>query len=1040
MRNLKCVKLTFGVVLAVLLWATSASAQQGIITGVVQDEAGTGMANVQVSLLETEIGTLSSQTGAFRLEVAPGTYQLRVQSIGHNTITRTVTVAAGEVLSLSFRLSIRAINLEELIVSVDATQASRVEIGTDFETFNAALEADKAAITDLSSLLNARAPSLTINQSSGSTGSASSLRIRGSSSITQDNNPIVYVDGVRVSNATGTGPGSFDFGNGQTISRLNDINPQDIANVQVLKGPTAAALYGSEAAAGVILIETKKGESGEFRYTFSTEQGFNRDVATYWDNYYNLTTNAGVTDVNDPRFQQWRPILNPATGEVFARHNPMNDPWTNPRREGYVQRYSLEARGGTDAVTYFSSVRWESEDGTLPNNELDRLSLRANLVARPSEKLDFSVSSSFVDSYVRLPDNDRSAVGMITNAGAGLPLFSFGRDGGCLATLVSGLDSSNCARREGNLTANYGKLATIQNTQDAGRFLGSITANWRPLGWLSARGTVGLDYVQTANKNLVPLDSDRPFGSNSDGLVDELRSTEQVLTAEFTATASHNFADRIASTSSAGVQYFGTDRELIGCGGEGGFASPTAVACNAALTFTGSSDKLQTREAGAFFQQRLGLDEYLFVTGGLRVDDNSSFGENQDAIVSPSANISLALSRMAFWGESSVSDFVSDLRLRLAWGKAAQAPAPFAQSRTFRPVRLEEGGTQIIGISPLDPGNPDLAPERNEELEIGLDAGLLDNRVSFKFTYFDQKTTDAIVPTDVAPSTGFTGTKFVNLGEVKNKGWEASIGGMVLERSNVTWDANLTFSTNDPVVTSLGGEETILFGLGADHQMFREGFAPGAYYGRVVGSAERAPDGSIVPGSIVFMEGNVGPGGRPDAANPNHRYLGNPEPTNQQSFFTTITLFNNLRIYTLFDRSGGFSKFDDSNAFRTPFIPNTSGSRRYAMRQAESSPAEQAAMELGGDVRTSLFIQDADYIKWRELTVSYQVPESLVRYLGAFDALSISAGGRNLATWTDYEGLDPELRFDGGRDSFNAAEFFTQPPVRYFFVRFNFSF
>jgi len=1017
---------------ALLFGALPSAAQQAQINGRVVDDGGQGLANVQVSLIGTEIGALTGADGRFTLTAPPGSYEVRVQSIGYSTITRAVEVEPGETESLTFRMSVRAIELEQVVVSLDAVQASRAEIGTDFERFNAELETDKGAVTDLSSLLNSRAPALSISQSAGSAGAASTIRVRGSSSITQDNNPIIYIDGVRTSNATGTGPGSFDFGNGQTVSRLNDINPLDIASVQVLKGPTAAALYGSEAAAGVILIETKRGQAGAQQFNLTIEQGLNRDVADYWDNFYNLTANAGVTSVDDPEFRQFRPILNPVTGDVFARHNPMEDPFTDPRRNAYAQRYTLEARGGSESVRYFGSFRWEDEQGTLPNNDLRRISFRANLEAAPSDQFDLSLSTGFVDSDVRLPDNDRSAVGMVTNAGAGLPLFSFGSEGDCLATLVAGLPASACEGREGNLTANFDKLATIQNTQEVGRFIGSATANWRPRSWLSARGTLGLDHVQTSNQNLVPLDPDRPFGSNSDGLINDTRITEQNFSAEGAVTIQADLTSRLSSSTTVGTQFFSTDVEQVGCSGEGGFASPSATACNAALTFTGQSDRVEIKEAGAYVQERIGLEDYLFVTGALRVDDNSAFGEEQDAIVSPSASVSAILSRMSFWDVS----FVDELRLRFAWGEAAQAPSPFAASQTFRPVRLDDNGTQVTGISPLDPGNANLAPERNEEFELGFDAGLFNNRFSLKFTYFDQTTTDAIVATNVAPSTGFSGSQFVNIGEIENSGWEASVGGILIDNNAISWDATVRLSTNDPVVTSLGGEPPILFGLGADHQMFREGFAPGAYYGNVIGNAERDGNGDIIPGSIEFLPGNVGPDGGPDPDNPNHRFLGNPEPTNQQSVSSTLTFLEDFRVFTLFDRSGGFSKFDDSNAFRSPFIPNITGSRDFAMRQAESTPEEQASMEAGGDVRTWVFVDDASFVKWRELTVTYSVPESIAqRVSGAVNGLTLSLGARNLATWTDYRGLDPELRFDGGRDSFNAAEFFTQPPTRYFFFR-----
>lgn len=1038
MRRLLGTPLLLGVLLGGSAFA--AAAQETRIQGTVTGEDGRPVSGAAVSFVDTDRGVFTNDQGRYTIVVLPGTYQVQAVSLGFAAVTQSVTVASGQTVTLDFRLPTRTISLEDLVVSLEAGEARRAQIGTDLEILDAEIATEMAAIENFSDLIKGRTTGVTITESSGSVGAASQVRVRGATSLTQDNNPIIYIDGVRVSNATGTGPGSFDFGNGQTVSRLDDINPSDIANIQILKGPTAAAQYGSEAAAGVLLITTKTGRRSDTRVTFQTEQGYSYDYSDYWDNYFNMTTSGGITDINDPMIQQFNPIQNPVTGEIFARHNPLKNPNTDPFRTARQQNYSLTARGGIESVDYFLSARYENNQGVLSNNGLKRFSLRANIGAMPAPNLDVQVSTNLTLGEIRLPDNDRSAVGMITNAGAGLPLFSFGTRadgsrGDCLATVLTGGSEALCAAREGNLTANFDKLATIQNTQEIGRFVGSVTAAWRPNEWFSTRFTSGLDFIQTENRNLVPLDPARPFGGNSDGVVNDGQAIGQTLSAEVAATGTFDLTEDISSATTVGAQLFGSETEIVVCSGRG-FASTTATACNAALTFDGGSDKIENTELGAFFQQRFGYRDYLFATGSIRVDDNSAFGDNLDAIVSPSANVSAVLSDMPFWNVGKVDD----LRLRFAWGRAAQAPAPFAEARTFRPVRVVVDGTTVSGISLLSPGNPDLAPERNEEFEIGFDGAALDNRLNFKFTYYNQKTRDAIVATNVAPSTGFSGTRFVNIGEIKNDGFEAQIGGTLIQKDNVHLDVNFGLFTQDPIVTDLGGQPPILFGLGQDHLMFREGFAPGAYFGDIIESAERDGNGDIVPGSVVFLPGNLGPDGGPADDAPLGRYLGDQEPSSEQNLSATVTFFGRLRVFTLFDRAAGHVKFDQSNEFRSPFIPNSSGSREFAMRQAEATPEEQAAMEIGDTALTPLFVSDADYVKWRELTVHYDFPPDIVSKLSFISSLGMTIGGRNLATWSGYDGLDPELRFDGGRDSFNASEFFSQPPVRTFFARLSMSF
>lgn len=619
---------------------------------------------------------------------------------------------------------------------------------------------------------------------------------------------------------------------------------------------------------------------------------------------------------------------------------------------------------------------------------------------------------------------------MVTNAGAGLPLFSFAADpsggrGDCLATVLLGLPESGCEAREGNLTASFDKLETVRNEQDVNRFVGSVNTSWTPAGWLTGRVVLGVDLNETQNVNLVPLDPDRPFGANSEGLRRQEEITERVFTLDAGLTGSWNLTDDVSISSSAGTQVFRNRTESIGCEGRQ-FSSPGANSCDAALDFDGSSGIVESFEVGGFFQQQVSYRDYLHATGAVRLDDNSTFGEEEGVILSPSANTSVVLSSMPFWNVEEVSN----LRVRFAWGKAAQAPQAFAKGRFFEPIRVVQDGESRIGVQPADPGNPELSAERSEEFEAGLDAGFFDGRGGLSVTYYDSKTTDAILPTNVPPSTGFTGTKFVNIGALENHGFEVSLDARVLQEEDVTWDVRLQHSTQDSEITDLGGIPPILFGLGADHQMFREGFAPGAYWAHEVASAERDENGDIVPGSVEMRPGDVG-----DPDRPLDRHQGRPFPGNQQSLSTNVTLFGRLTLSTLFDRAGDYVKIDLSQEFRSPFIPGTSVSELYAMRQDLLSPEEQAAMEGTEFTNNGLFIHDATHVKWREATLRYELPPALTGLVAPLDAASLTVGGRNLATFTDYGGLDPELSFDGGRDSFNAAEFFTQPPGRTFFAR-----
>lgn len=1026
-RRLRGVRLAL-LALGILSVAQPAMAQEGTLVGVVRDSGGDPLSAVTIQVVDGNQGVVTGNDGSYRLPLPAGSYQIRASALGYRAEVQSVEIAAGEEVRLDFSLVVEALAMEGIVASVAARPTRRQELGTDLVRFDAAEAAERSGATNLSELLNNRATGVSISSSTGSAGGASRVRVRGATSITQDNNPILYIDGVRVSNETGSGPGSFDFGNGQTISRLDDIDPQEIQSIQVVKGPTAAALYGSEAASGVILIETKSGRGSPTQFRVSHRSGMVQDVSDYWDNFMDVSA-LGVTDVSDGAIQQWSPIQNAVTGQIFARHNPLKNSSTTPFRTGYSSENRLSFQGSAEGFSYFTALRHSIDRGTLPNNQVERSSFRGNFEGEPVQSLRLSVSSSFTNTRVRLPDNDRSAVGTVTNAGAGLPLFSYGTRadgsrGDCLATVLLGQPESVCEARQGNLTASFPKLATIRNTQDVQRFVGSMTANWQPLPWLSGRLAGGIDFDETANLNLVPLDPDRPFGSNSDGLRRESNVRTRVLSLDGAVTASWDASDDLNMTSSLGTQVFRTIQGSTSCSGTGGFASPSANACDAALTSTGASNRIEVREVGGFAQQQFGYKDYLFGTVALRVDDHSALGSEQGAIFSPSANASALLSRMAFWN----LEQVNELRLRAAWGRAAQAPNPFAQDQTFEPIRVSQGGSQRIGVQPLAPGNPLLTEERSEELEVGFDAGFLEDRVSMAATYYKVTTSNAILPTNVAPSTGFTATRFVNVGEIENSGFEVNLNAVLVERPGLMWEVRLQHSTQDPVITSMGGVDPIIYGLGTDHQMFREGFAPGAYFAWEIASAQRDANGQIT--DVQLRPGNVGDPGRPD-----DRYMGKPAPGNEQSLSTTLHLFDGLRISTLLQRAGDYVKLDSSRDFRSPFIPGTSTSREYAMRHDESTPEEHASMEHSDFTRTGLFIEDASFVKWRELSARYELPSAVTRLVGGVQGGSVTLGGRNLATFTGYGGLDPELSFDGGRDTFNHAEFFTQPPGRSFFLQ-----
>lgn len=999
-------------------------ALQGAITGrIVDAQTREPLSGVQVHVTGTSLGALTNAAGRYLLTNIPtGTVTVRAELLGYRATEQTVQVTEGGTATANFELGLTQIGLEELIVSVEASEMRRRELGTDVSVVNVERALAQGAVNSLSGLLQARAAGVSVVSGSGLVGHGSRIRVRGPTSLTQDNHPLIVIDGVRVSNNTTFGTSATDGGG---TSRFDDLNPNEIESMQVVKGPAATALYGSEAAPGVIVIRTKRGIAGDPLFTFSARYGVIDNPWSYPDNYANVTEVYGVTSLDDPRIAQFRAEQNPVTGDIFLTHNPFENPATTPFEQGSLGNVGARVTGGNDDLSYLVSGDYSSQQGVVNANFYDRLNLRANTDFAATDELTIGAHVGLVDSERGYPQDNSTGSGMGVNGFLGSPIAAFGSDGVCARDALLGVPDGTtgwCHGREGNFGMPF---QTILNLVDNGeavfRTTGSVVGEWIPEDWFTNRVTVGFDRTERDRWTRWLFD---PTGISrqEEGSFDERRYTTRMLTADYTGTLTGDVGQSIRRWTTFGAQYFAIRNEWITCSGED-YPNDDVRGCGQGFFSSGTSGLSEQKEVGAFLQQRFGYNDYFFLTGAIRVDDNASLGDNVDAIWSPSFNASLVVSDMPFWN----LDLVDNLRLRTAWGTASQSPEPYAADRTFASAPVTLGGRVVGGITPQSPGNPELGPERSEELEVGLDASLLADRIGLTFTYYDIKVRDLIVPRPVAPSVGFPGAQLVNLGLMENKGYELSLSMDVIQRRNFSWNVAFNHSHFDPVITDLGLEAPIFFPTGADggsraagSQVFATGFAPGAYNSCVVNSATRDASGSIT--SFELAPGNLTEGSC-------RRVVGSPWPDAEQSLSTSFTLLQNLTITALFDRVAGADMLNVTRAFRTPFIDNPgfgAYGREYALRQT-FSPEHQAMIE---QAFYAAFLESGDYVKFRELNVSYSVPPRLTSGIGVSSA-RITVAGRNLHTWTDFSILDPEMDVQGSRDNFIRNNFAGSfPPLR----------
>ncbi len=994
-----------------LLAAPAAGQDRGVVTGQVTDAStGAPLVGAQVVVEGTTIGGLTANNGRFRIQSVPvGTRQIRVILIGYGPVTETVQVTAGETSVTNFEMSPSAIALDEVVVTAVGNQRKR-ELGNAVGIINAAELTETAPVNSLTDLLTGRTAGVQVAATSGTAGMGSRIRIRGSSSISLSNQPLLYVDGIRVESGS---PSVRFYTGGQEPSRLNDFNPEDIESIEIIKGPAAATLYGTEAANGVIRITTKQGRGGETRWNAWVENGIVQEKTLYPDNYAGLDASGG--SFAESCLLQ-RELDGQCTQTGISQYQVLNDPdpFWNPRDQGTRAQYGLSVSGGSERINYYISGELEDETGpyTLPGRDreflegvgvpitgttvrpeqLQRVSLRANLNGQVAENATVQVRAGYLTSNLSFIANDNNSFGF-------LPSAFFGGAFSQRSDAWGFQDPAQLFARD-----------VYQNVE---RFTGSLGANWNPLEWLSTRGTVGLDYTNRNDISFYHRDSGVPGQSNLGRRDNSIFNIFQ-YTVDFGGTASFDLTNSITSKTSVGAQYFrniisGTDAWGIDI--VNGAKSIGASAENFSDEFT-----TEDKTVGTFIEQQFGINDRLFLTGAVRADDNSAFGRDFDAVIYPKLSVSWLLSEEGFFPDIG---FLDQFRIRSAWGKSGLQPGSDDAIRSLAAEGITDTDDNTIsGVSIGEVGNSLLEPETSSEIEMGFDADMFGGRVGLELTYYNKTTTDALVRAPLAPSLGASPFQWVNIGEVNNKGWEAAINASLLNSDNVSWDATVSGSINTNELIDLGDNPPI----GSQTRMV-EGFPLGGQWGRPIQSFTDTNGNGIIESGELTVGDTL-------------EYIAPGLPTQEVSFTSSITLFERVRLYGLIDYKGDYVSYNNTERFRCRFRLCEALVDRNA---ALDNQARAVAAVYHPSQTNAGYIEDASFFKLREVSATIFMPDDWAGTLRASRA-SLTVTGRNLKTWTDYTGVDPEINSAGAGDNFGTGEFLTQAPLRYWTVRLNFSF
>jgi TonB-linked SusC/RagA family outer membrane protein len=991
-------------VFAFALAASPLEAQNEIGGTVLDASTNQPLAGAQVSIAGTGQGGLTQANGRFLLlNVPQASVTLEVVMLGYQTWSEVVERGT---LDLMIRLEPRALELDALVVTGTAGGQQARALGNTVGTVAAGRITQVSPLANVESLLTGTVPGVNVGVGGGEVGTGSNIRIRGASSISLSSQPLIYVDGVRVNgnNADGGGGiGGVGVDGSTPPSRLNDINPEDIESIEIIKGPAAATLYGTEASNGVINIITKRGQRGAASFSLTVKQGgtWLPDPEEYFPStYYRCQGTSGDC----------------TTGAVTPFNVLREDRIRNGNewfQTGYAQGYAASVSGGTENLRYYFSGDWDRDEGIVDYNWQNAMRGRANLNWTPRDDLDVSFGLSGVRSQLKSASPNQPVTTAI--------LWS------CFGGCEEGSGANNPV--DGPSRAYIGYLPevladSVDGFQDVNRTVYTFNGTHRATDWLTHRLTWGADWTETNNTELYrPINGPGHFVPQ--GAKSAQRQTTKFITLDYSGTATFEPNVDMSFATSAGVQYYEKEEDWIFAQGTN-FAVATLETVSAGALKNAEEGYVENKTLGAYVQEQFSWRNRVFLTAAARGDDNSAFGQNFDFVLYPKVSASWVVSEEPFFGER---DWLQGLRLRAAWGKAGQQPDVFAALRTFEPA-VGPGGSSTL--RPENVGNPDLEPEVGQELEVGFDASFLEERLGLEFTYYDQTRDNAIIQVPVAPSIGFPGTQFQNIGEITNSGIELGLNAVLARADDWGLDMSLSLSTNSNEITSMGGlAPQILNGAnpttGWAGQYYAEGFPLGAIFLKNVVSSDITGSGATAVATNVMCEGGPvvpdtpnlsrGGGSAVPCADAPFIFQGSPIPTREISTGVTLTLFDNLQIFGQVDYQGGHTMVNGTAAGAHLFFRVT---REIHERD---DPILLGYEALGADGINQAGLMDASFAKLRRIAATWTVPEQVAAQVGA-ERLTLTLAAHNL--WTIWQATpevfgypirDPEQRDTGAAGS-----------------------
>jgi TonB-linked SusC/RagA family outer membrane protein len=1003
--------------LAIMLLYSNIAYAQFTISGTVVDErSGELLVGANIFHAESSTGTTTDIDGKFSIEL-PGTEAiLRISYVGYIAKNINVDISSENV---TIELSADVANLEEVVVTGLASSIKRENLANAVTSISAEELRGTTQAQTLSSDLYGKIPGANISANSGAPGGGISMKLRGVTTINGSSEPLYIVDGIYLNNdaipngsnaVTAAAAGGSASNQDNPVNRIADLNPDEIESIEILKGASAAAIYGQRASSGVVIIQTKRGSAGQPRFSVSQSVGFNTIIKKLGARDFTAQTaedafgTTGLALFNDAQ----------SSGRFLDYEELMYG------QEGMLSRTQISTSFGNQSTSFYISGSLQDDEGIIPTTGYKKQSIRANLDHRFTNNLNVKVSSNYIrsETFRGLTNNDNTGT-------------TFGVSMVATPNFIDLRPDANQIYPDHPFNS-ANQLQTrdlFSNGEFVNRVLTSVVIDYGIIKQsnhaLNFRFTGGIDHFSQNNKLIFPSELQFEQASGAPGTLIETNTNN--LNTNTTALLIHNFTatNRLSLVSQAGYTSFNNDQNRVLNVSDGVLGTQTNV--DQAVSVRVNQTKIFQRDRGFFLQEEVNYADTYIATVGLRGDKSDRNGDVNKIYLYPKASLAWNITNENFWS----SDAIDNLKFRVAYGQTGNLSTFGAKFTSLAPSNTGGlGGVLLTNIRGVD----DIKPERQKEIEAGFDITAKDGIASLELTVYQKKIEDMLLQRELEPSTGFSFESF-NAGKMRNRGIEVSLNLLPVNRRNFNWNSNINFWKNVSKVTDLPVPAFDVGGFGTSLGVYR--IEEGKSATQIVGLDPQIDDNGNL---VTDNEGN------PVIIS---KKLGDGEPDFQVSMQNEFKIFRNVDFSfllhwkkggdminlteLLFDLNGTSPDYDDTDLTFANYL-------NEAAEITDDTPNGIKRASLLG-ISTKQYVQDASYLRLREIGLYYNVPVSwLANISSGIRSIRLGASATNLFTVTPYRSYDPEASNFGNQPIAQGIEVAPYPSSKQYYFHFKIDF